>query len=81
MDVAECEEFAEKYVSESNAGEKVAGQTAMGGAIGAAGGAVGGAIAGNVGLWAAIGAAVGTATPSKKSPLTQEEKKDEKRES
>jgi hypothetical protein len=58
-DVAECEEFAEKYVSESNAGEKVAGQTAMGGAIGAAGGAVGGAIAGNVGLWAAIGAAVG----------------------
>jgi len=29
----------------------------------------------------AIGAAVGTATPSKKSPLTQEEKKDEKRES
>jgi hypothetical protein len=58
-DVAECEELAKNYVSESNAEKKVAGQTAMGGAIGAAGGAVGGAIAGNVGLGAAIGAAVG----------------------
>ena len=58
-DVAACEVLAEDYVSKSNVGEKVAGQTAVGGAIGAAGGAVGGAIAGNVGIGAAIGAAVG----------------------
>jgi hypothetical protein len=58
-DVAACEALAEDYVSKSNAGGKVAGQTAVGGAIGAAGGAVGGAIAGNVGIGAAIGAAVG----------------------
>ena len=61
QDVAECEEWAEEYVSQSNAnaGEKVAGQTVVGGALGAASGAVGGAIAGNAGLGAAIGAAVG----------------------
>ena len=59
QDVAACEELAEDYVSKSNAGEKVAGRTVVGGAIGAAGGAVGGAIAGNVGIGAAIGAAVG----------------------
>jgi hypothetical protein len=58
-DVAACEALAEDYVSKSNAGEKVAGRTVVGGAIGAAGGAVGGAIAGNVGIGAAIGAAVG----------------------
>jgi hypothetical protein len=58
-DVAECEEWADEYVSQTNAGEKVAGQTAAGGAIGAASGAVGGAIAGSAGLGAAIGAAVG----------------------
>ena len=58
-EVAECEELAEEYVTKSKAGEKVAGQTAVGGAVGAAGGAVGGAISGNVGLGAAIGAAVG----------------------
>ena len=59
QDVAECEEWAEENVSQSNAGEKVVGQTAAGGAIGAASGAVGGAITGNAGLGAAIGAAVG----------------------
>jgi hypothetical protein len=59
QDVAACEELAEDYVSKSNAGEKVVGRTAVGGAVGAASGAVGGAIAGNVGIGAAIGAAVG----------------------
>ena len=59
QDVAECEQWAEEYVSQINAGEKVAGQTVVGGALGAASGAVGGAIAGNAGLGAAIGAAVG----------------------
>lgn len=59
QDVAACEELAEDYVSKSNAGEKVVGQTAVGGTIGAASGAVGGAIAGSAGLGAAIGAAVG----------------------
>lgn len=59
QDVAECEEWAGEYVSQRNAGEKVAGQTVAGGAIGAASGAVGGAIIGSAGLWAAIGAAVG----------------------
>jgi len=59
QDVAECEEWADEYVSQTNAGGKVVGQTAAGGAIGAASGAVGGAIAGSAGLGAAIGAAVG----------------------
>ena len=59
QDVAECEEWAEEYVSQSKAGEKVVGQTAVGGGIGAASGAVGGAIVGSPGLGAAIGAAVG----------------------
>ena len=59
QDVAACKELAEEYISKSNAGEKVVGQTAAGGAIGAAGGAVGGAITGSPGLGAAIGAAVG----------------------
>ena len=59
QDVAACEELAEEYISKSNAGEKVVGQTAAGGAIGAASGAVGGAIIGSPGLGAAIGAAVG----------------------
>lgn len=59
QEMAECEELAEEYVTKSNAGEKVVGQTAVGGGVGAASGAVGGAIAGNVGLGAAIGAAVG----------------------
>jgi outer membrane lipoprotein SlyB len=59
QDVAECEEWASEYVSQTKAGEKVAGQTVAGGAIGAASGAVGGAIVGSAGLWAAIGAAVG----------------------
>ena len=59
QDVAACEELAEDYISKSNAGEKVVGQTAVGGAIGAASGAVGGAITGSPGLGAAIGAAVG----------------------
>ncbi len=59
QDVTECEELAEEYASQSNAGEKVAGQTIVGGAVGAASGAVGGAIAGNAGIGAAIGAAVG----------------------
>jgi outer membrane lipoprotein SlyB len=59
QDVAECEEWAEEYVSQSNAGVKVVGQTAVGGGIGAASGAVGGAIVGSPGLGAAIGAAVG----------------------
>ena len=60
-DMVACEELADEYVSESNAGEKVAGQTVMGGAIGAAGGAVIGAITGDPGLGAAIGAAAGAA--------------------
>jgi len=59
QDVAECEAWAEEYVSQTNAGEQVAGQTVAGGALGAASGAVGGAIAGSAGLGAAIGAAVG----------------------
>jgi len=59
QDIAACEEKADKYISKSNAGEKVVGQTAVGGAIGAASGAVGGAITGSPGLGAAIGAAVG----------------------
>lgn len=59
QDIAACEELAEEYASQSNAGQKVAGQTVVGGAVGAASGAVGGAIAGNVGIGAAIGAAVG----------------------
>jgi outer membrane lipoprotein SlyB len=59
QDVAECEEMADGYISKSNAGEQVVGQTAVGGAIGAASGAVGGAITGSPGLGAAIGAAVG----------------------
>ncbi len=59
QDLAACETLAEDYVSKSNAAEKVAGQTVLGGAIGATGGVVGGAIAGNVGIGAAIGAAVG----------------------
>ena len=59
QDVAECEEWADEYVSQTNAGEKVVGQTVAGGAIGAASGAVGGAIVGSAGLWAAVGAAVG----------------------
>ena len=58
-DIEACEELADKHISNSNAGEEVAGQTVTGGAIGAAGGAVGGAITGNAGLGAAIGAAVG----------------------
>ena len=57
--IAECEELAEEYATKSEAGEKVANQTALGGTVGAAGGAVGGAISGNVGLGAAIGAAIG----------------------
>jgi len=36
QDVAACEELAEEYISKSNAGEKVVGQTVVGGAIGAA---------------------------------------------
>ena len=59
QDIAACEEMADEYISKSNAGEKVVGQTAVGGAIGAASGAVGGAITGSPGLGAAIGAAVG----------------------
>jgi len=59
QDIAACEEMADEYISKSNAGEKVAGQTVAGGAIGAASGAVGGAITGSPGLGAAIGAAVG----------------------
>ena len=59
QDIAACEEMADEYISKSNAGEKVVGQTAAGGAIGAASGAVGGAITGSPGLGAAIGAAVG----------------------
>jgi hypothetical protein len=59
QDVAACEEMADEYISKSNAGEKVVGQTVVGGAIGAASGAVGGAITGSPGLGAAIGAAVG----------------------
>ena len=59
QDIAACEEMADEYISKSNAAEKVAGQTAVGGAIGAASGAVGGAITGSPGLGAAIGAAVG----------------------
>ena len=59
QDIAACEEMADEYISQSNAGEKGAGQTAVGGAIGAASGAVGGAITGSPGLGAAIGAAVG----------------------
>lgn len=58
-DMVACEQLAEEHVSESNAGEKVVGQTAIGGAIGAAGGAVIGAITGDPGIGAAIGAAVG----------------------
>ena len=58
-DVVECKEWADEYVSQTNAGGKVVGQTAAGGAIGAASGAVGGAITGSPGLGAAIGAAVG----------------------
>ena len=59
QDVDVCEELAEEYISKSNAGEKVVGQTAVGGAIGGGSGAVGGAIIGSPGLGAAIGAAVG----------------------
>lgn len=58
-DMVACEKLAEDTVSPSNGGEKVVGQTAVGGAFGAASGAVVGAITGNVGIGAAIGAAVG----------------------
>ncbi|MDH3505275.1 MAG: glycine zipper family protein [Nitrospirota bacterium] len=60
-DMVACEQLAEEHVSESNAGAKVVGQTAIGGAIGAAGGAVIGAITGDPGIGAAIGAAAGAA--------------------
>ncbi len=60
-DMVACEQLADEHVSESNAGEQVVGQTALGGAIGAAGGAVIGAITGDPGFGAAIGAAAGAA--------------------
>ena len=59
QDIEACEELAENYVNTSGKGEKVAGNTVVGGAVGAATGAVGGAITGNVGLGTAVGAAAG----------------------
>ena len=58
LDIEECEQLAEDYVS-SNPEATVAANTAVGGATGGAVGAVGGAISGGAGTGAAVGAAMG----------------------
>ena len=60
-DIVACEKLADDQVPQSNAGEHVAGQTAIGAAIGAAGGAVIGLLTGDAGIGAAFGAAAGAA--------------------
>lgn len=58
-DIAECRKLAEQHVS-NHAGERIAGQTAVGAATGAATGAVGSAVSGgSAGTGAAVGAATG----------------------
>ena len=63
-DIGECRERAELAgaTPEAGKGQKVAGNTVLGGGLGAATGAVGGAVVGAAGRGAAVGAAAGAAS-------------------
>ncbi len=59
LDVSECQEIAEQYVSSTSTAEGVVESTVIGAGVGAASGAVAGAIRGSAGSSSMVGAAAG----------------------